>query len=436
MNDMFIRERSQLKGSEDENGEWIYRGKVVEDNTFDIISPPSELAINAQRIVTDSSVSIALSPDTLEMPVSLNDPISTIEDFIPNDHVLIGLSEKPVTPDPSPIGLLEESTSPVLSPVNWTKRKTLPSWLLPKDPKKAAKIIVDKRAEAKEKAQIFYDELVLDEKRIVTRNVAKAREQINQRKDLDVSQKRKFKKRVMSQVMSELNDASKSVLVNGLKVSQSIREYGSEVTNAAIIAEIDNFVNNNVFEPVRDSDLSHAERGLIIGCKLFLTPKICTTTSKLLRLKARICLLGNLEDRDSYDSVSSPAVSCESMLALLAIATKEKHSMICLDQIAAYLQNPMLKGSTCIMKLDPFVSRILTDKYPEYLPYVDASGCFKGRCLKTVYGMLQASLQQFTCMKEVLVGKMGFYQIPKIRVCSHPFDHQENSFDVVYTLMI
>jgi hypothetical protein len=255
MNDMFIRERSQLKGSEDENGEWIYRGKVVEDNTFDIISPPSELAINAQRIVTDSSVSIAPSPDTLEMPVSLNDPISTIEDFIPNDHVLIGLSEKPVTPDPSPIGLLEESMSPVLSPVNLTKRKTLPAWLLPKDPKKAAKIIVDKRAEAKEKAKIFYDELVLDEKRIVTRNVAKAREQINQRKDLDVSQKRKFKKRVMSQVMSELNDASKSVLVNGLKVSQSIREYGSEVTNAAIIAEIDNFVNNNVFEPVRDSDL-------------------------------------------------------------------------------------------------------------------------------------------------------------------------------------
>jgi len=216
----------------------------------------------------------------------------------------LGLSEKPVTPDPSPIGLLEESTSPVLSPVNWTKRKTLPSWLLPKDPKKAAKIIVDKRAEAKEKAQIFYDELVLDEKRIVTRNVAKAREQINQRKDLDVSKKRKLNKRVMSQVMRELNDANKSVLVNGLKVSQSIREYGSEVTNAAIIAEIDNFVNNNVFEPVRDSDLSHAERGLIIGCKLFLTPKICTTTSKLLRLKARICLLGNLEDRDSYDSVS------------------------------------------------------------------------------------------------------------------------------------
>jgi len=414
MNALWAKQRQTLKGLPNTEGEWIFRGKVLIDNTYDIEPPISELEIPAPASNTSDPKITSETSDVSTAPALETSPpkISDDQKLDVSDSTTSDVSENTSSHDSKTSSPeISESTSSndtgTPSPIHLPIDEIQAPWLKV-DPIELATKVAREKEEAREKAAKLYEDLIMDDKQIVTRRLTKARDKILAQKHLSGKSKAKL---INSIELYE--DTNQPLIVCGLSVRQSIVDYGEERTNNAIIEEIDNLVNNKVFDPVRESSLSSTERKLIIGCKLFLKPKVCTSTSMLLRLKARIVMLGNFEDRESYDSVSSPAVAVESILTLLSVAAYEKHEVRIFDQIACFLQNDVLEGSTTFMKLNPFISKLLVERYEQYLPFLDEKGCFCGRLSKTCYGTLQASRQQFLAMKEVLVGKMNMTQSHK-----------------------
>ena len=200
--------------------------------------------------------------------------------------------------------------------------------------------------------------------------------------------------------------------VNNLRPDQARAEFGKLETDNAIGDEIVQIVDRQVFAPVYQHLLTAEQRQKVIRTKLFLKAKL-NSEGTFMKLKARLVARGDMELKESFDSLYSPTGSLESALAILAIAAFEHRKIKIIDLVGAYLTVDVRDNTETYVKFDLQLTEILVAKFPMYAKFVADDGTFCGRLRKSLYGICQASSNLHRELKKTLVEKMGFKPNPK-----------------------
>ena len=165
-----------------------------------------------------------------------------------------------------------------------------------------------------------------------------------------------------------------------------------ELAVAAAIQEVAQFVDQKVFDGVHYTELTSAQRRKILASQMLITVKHLPDGTWE-RVKARLIIRGDRQDKSSYEQTSSPTVMNESVMLCLGIAALQHKRIAAIDLVGAYLRTDQIEGAEVIMELRPALAEILVHRYPEYAPFVDPeTGRFYGRLNKIVYGDVVGAL--------------------------------------------
>ena len=231
--------------------------------------------------------------------------------------------------------------------------------------------------------------------------------------------------RLMSEIQSErdekpLEGTKKSErkrkrptkLANNLRLDQAAAQYGQRAADDAVIDEITQIVDKQVFDPVYRHFLTAEQRSKVIRTKIFLKAKV-DSAGVFLKLKARLVARGDMENKATFDSLYSPTGSMESAFSLLSIAAFERRKVKIIDLVGAYLTVDVLEGSETYVVFDTRLTDILVSRFPVYKKYVASDGTFCGKLNKSLYGLCQSSANLHRELKKTLVEKMNFAVNPK-----------------------
>jgi hypothetical protein len=130
------------------------------------------------------------------------------------------------------------------------------------------------------------------------------------------------------------------------------------------------------------------------------------------KFKARLVAGGNQQDKELYESLSSPTVSTSSVLAVAAIAANQSRSVWTCDIEGAYLNAPMKPtGVLVFMRLDPMLTRILVEMYPEYATFMQMNRTIVVQLDQALHGCVEASRLWFEHLTSTLTAG-GYVQNP------------------------
>jgi hypothetical protein len=129
-------------------------------------------------------------------------------------------------------------------------------------------------------------------------------------------------------------------------------------------------------------------------------------------IKGRTCANGSKQKRylKRGETISSPTVSTEALMATLAIDIKEGRDVAIFDVPGAYLQAEMPKDKKVLMKLRGQFVDIMCEVNPEYKPYVTEERGEKIlylKVLQAIYGCIESALLWYNLFATTLQG-MGF----------------------------
>jgi len=200
--------------------------------------------------------------------------------------------------------------------------------------------------------------------------------------------------------------------VHNMRPEEASRLHGEREAANAMADEIAQIVDEKVFEPVYKHLLNAEQRRKIIKSKMFLKAKL-DSAGTFIKLKARLVARGDMEDKNTFDSLYSPTGSMESAFAILGIAAFEKRKIKVIDLVAAFLTVDVVKGSETYVNFDPYLTRLLIARFPEYKKFVAQDGTFCGKLDKSLYGLCQSSANLHAALRKTLMEKMGFTNNPK-----------------------
>jgi hypothetical protein len=178
----------------------------------------------------------------------------------------------------------------------------------------------------------------------------------------------------------------------------SIQEYGQRGRDAAM-KEINQLLGKRVFEPV-----SPHVKVACIPSKLFLKEKR-NAAGEVIKVKGRLVAGGHRQLRGGDDDNSSPTVSTEGLLTVLAVSASKGHVLRTVDVEGAYLECDM--PSDVYMRLGSDVSELLLEADPNFASYVRADGSIAVRLRKALYGTVQASRLWYEKISGILISN-GF----------------------------
>ena len=168
-----------------------------------------------------------------------------------------------------------------------------------------------------------------------------------------------------------------------ISVERGIRDMGDEAV-AAMMKEMDQMVQKDVFTPVHLRDLSEAERKNKIGSIMFMKRKANGT------LKARFCADGRNEVVPTGMDTSSPTVMTESLLLTIAADAHERRTVVTIDVEGAFLNTPMGKNVVHVV-IAPKVAAILAAAHPEFRSFLNSDGTLVVRLKKALYGCVESA---------------------------------------------
>ena len=191
-------------------------------------------------------------------------------------------------------------------------------------------------------------------------------------------------------------------ILNALKMSvvSALRKHESE-SRTAILAELKQLVDKGVWEVLSKSDLSKKQLIAVIRSSMFLKEKF-DAAGRFQKLKARFVAGGNTQDKSVYETLSSPTVSLEALMMVIAIAAIEGRKIATVDITGAYLECELPEGDEVIMLIDPIMTKFLLEIDDSIKPLVDKNGCTYVRLKKALYGCVQSSLLWYNKLKSVL----------------------------------
>ncbi len=130
------------------------------------------------------------------------------------------------------------------------------------------------------------------------------------------------------------------------------------------------------------------------------------------RVKGRTCANGSKQHKflKENESIASPTISLEAIIATLIIDAKEERDVAIFDVPGAYLHAKMPEDKNVILKLRGQFVDIMCNVNPEYkrtIMYENGKKVLYLKVLRAIYGCIYSSLLWYNLYSETLV-KMGF----------------------------
>jgi hypothetical protein len=172
----------------------------------------------------------------------------------------------------------------------------------------------------------------------------------------------------------------------------------------AVAKEIQAMMAKEVFEPIDIRKLSKTERRAIIRSSIFLKEKFKPDGS-FDKLKARLVADGSMQDKQLYESLTSPTVSTISLFCLLSLFAAEGRVLSTTDIGSAYLNCEIDVAVT--MMLDVPLARIVCAVWPTVKSSLDDKGRAYVRLKKALYGCVQSSKLWYDRLRSELE-KLGY----------------------------
>ena len=174
-----------------------------------------------------------------------------------------------------------------------------------------------------------------------------------------------------------------------ITVKEALKSRGAEAMRV-MKEELSQMLTKGVWTPVHLPTLTKTERRSIIRSQTFLKEKFLPT-GVFEKLKARLVVGGNQQNKDLYDDISSPTVSSSAVMTIFSIAAYEGRNAAVIDIGWALLNADMEKDNTVHMRLDPTMSGMLTELESTYKEYVDVKGNIVVRLDKALYGCVESA---------------------------------------------
>ena len=141
---------------------------------------------------------------------------------------------------------------------------------------------------------------------------------------------------------------------------------------------------------MRKDKLTREQIRKAIRSSMFLKEKF-DAAGNFEKLKARLVTGGHQQDRDLYENLSSPTVTHETVMVVIAIAAARGRLICTVDITGAYLECEMPDGDEVIMVLDPLLTRLLNEIDPSVTGMQDGKGRTYVRLSKALYGCVQSA---------------------------------------------
>jgi len=191
------------------------------------------------------------------------------------------------------------------------------------------------------------------------------------------------------------------VTASKLTIARALREE-PELSRAAIAGEINQLLSKLVYAYVRRHDMSEAQRRAVIRSSMFLRKKF-TAEGLFEKIKARLVAGGDGQDKTLFENLSSPTVSQDSVMLVLAIAAAEKRKLASIDITAAYLEVVLPDDHEVYMYFDGPLAKMVESVDPIAKKYMEANGRIYVKLKKALYGCVQSSKLWFELLSKVLV---------------------------------
>lgn len=198
-------------------------------------------------------------------------------------------------------------------------------------------------------------------------------------------------------------EADVEVEVALLSYHEACKEYGSEVTEKALRAELTQMQSKAVWEYVKKCNVPSGEK--VIPSTLLFKDKFHADGS-FDKLKARLAACGNYAEDKGLET-SSPTVNFYTLMAVLTIAAKHKMILGTFDVAGAYLNAPL--NVPVFMKLRKEIAAVLVAGDPNLAQFTDQSGQINVKLVKALYGLREASKAWYETLSDTLCN-MGLVQ--------------------------
>lgn len=186
-----------------------------------------------------------------------------------------------------------------------------------------------------------------------------------------------------------------------LTIAKAMKK-NEQASKAAITAELQQLLDKDVWEVVDKAKLTRKQLRDVIRSSLFLKEKFAAN-GEFLKLKARLVAGGDGQDKSVYEeAISSPTVSHESVMMILAIAATQRRVVATMDITGAYLECEIEEGDEVIMQLDNVLTKLLAELDPLIIPFIDESGRIMVRLKRALYGLVQSALLWYKKLVDVL----------------------------------
>lgn len=172
-----------------------------------------------------------------------------------------------------------------------------------------------------------------------------------------------------------------SAIVN-FSVAESIRDFGKELTDKAILAEVRQLEEKGVWEYMTPDEVLTSDN--VLPSTIVMKDKK-DSEGKFIKMKGRLAVCGNYESMSENDLVASPTASFSSLMTVLAISAKRRMRKMNADITGAYL-NAELKHRV-VMKLGKDVSSVLCRNNSDLRKFLNAKGCICVLLKKCLYGL-------------------------------------------------
>jgi hypothetical protein len=182
-----------------------------------------------------------------------------------------------------------------------------------------------------------------------------------------------------------------------LSIREGLRRFGQK-GKKAILDKLQLFLDENVFELVRSPTREQIERALRVHC--FLTEK------RDGRIKARAVADGRSEKRYLEEETYSPTVRLESIMICSLIDVLEQRFVATIDIKGAFLKAKVPNDMELIVKMYGELAQAFVELNPNF--QLDENGMLYLRCVKALYGHIEAARLFYDELDNSLINKMHF----------------------------
>ena len=192
-----------------------------------------------------------------------------------------------------------------------------------------------------------------------------------------------------------------------LTIKDAMFQFGTEVTDGAVVQELKNLINEDVFVFVEASSTIKT----VIISKMILTPKKLPN-GQIDRMKARLVAGGHRQDRSLYkdQDTSSPTVALSTVLIAASIAAHKMQHVMTLDHKAAYF-NAIMVGNSVYVRLNKDVAELLCKLAPMYRQFIRSDGAITVKLRRALYGCIESAVLWYKELSSTLLG-LGFKKNP------------------------